>query len=95
MHCMEKVNNTIIWPKHHYYFITDASYRYWAIYMKPRDKYKTRFIIPYGLYAYLRMSKRLIGVLHTYSQFSNMVFDHLPKINTIRVEPSLIKDHDD
>lgn len=81
MHRIEEVN-TIIRPKHRCYFITNASNDYWAAQMKPGDEYKTSFVIPHRQYAYLWMSQGLVGAPHTYSQFSDMVFGHLPKTQT-------------
>lgn len=61
--------------------------------MKSGDKYKTGFITLYSQYMYLLMSQNLIDALHTYFQFSDIVFGHLPKIAIILAKPSLIKDH--
>lgn len=61
--------------------------------MKPGDEYKTGFVTPHGQYAYLRMGQGLIGALHTYSQFSDMVFGHLPKTSTATAQSTLIGDH--
>lgn len=52
IYCIEKVINTIIWPKHYCYFIINASNKYWAVYMKPKNKYKTGFITLYSQYGY-------------------------------------------
>lgn len=41
------------------------------------------------------MGQGLIGAPHTYSQFSDMVFGHLPKTAIISAQPSLIGDHGD
>lgn len=41
------------------------------------------------------MSQGLIDTLYTYSQFSNMVFKHLPKIETVLANVNLIRDHGD
>ena len=95
MHRIEEVIDTIIKPKHRCYFITDASNGYWAIRMKPGDEYKTGFVTPHDQYAYLQMGQGLIGAPHTYSQFSDMVFGHLPKTTTVPAQSSLIGDHGD
>ena len=93
MHRIEEVIDTIIRPKHRCYFITDASNGYWAVQMKPGDKYKTVFVTPHGQYAHLQMGQGLISALHTYSQFSDKVFGHLPKMDIIPAQLSLIGDH--
>lgn len=67
MHCIEKVIDTIIWPKHRCYFITDASNGYWVVRIKPGDEYKTGFVTPHGQYTYLRMGQGLVDAPHTYS----------------------------
>lgn len=83
MHHTKEVINTIIQPKHRCYFITDASNGYWAIQIKPGDNYKTGFVTPHGQYAYLRMDQGLIGAPYTYFQFSDMIFGHFLKTNTV------------
>lgn len=95
MHRIEEVIDTIIRPKHGCYFITDASRGYWAIRITPGNEYKTGFVTPHGQYAYLRMCQGLIGALHKYSQFSDMVFSHLLKTTTVSAQSSLIGDHGD
>ena len=95
MYRIEEVIDTIIRPKHHCYFITDASNGYWAVRMKPRDEYKTGFVTPHGQYAYLQIGQGLIGAPHTYSHVSDMVFRHLPKITTVPAQSSLIGDQGD
>ena len=83
MHLIEKVIDTIIWPKHRCYFITDASNGYWAVQIKPRNEYKTGFITPYGQYAYFQIGQSLINAFHIYSQLNDMVFGPFPKTDTI------------
>ena len=58
--------------------------------MKSGDEYKTGFVTLHGQYAYLRMGQGLIGAPHTYSQFSDMVFGHLPKTQESPVQARLI-----
>ena len=93
MHRIEEIIDTIIRLKHRCYFITNASNGYWAVRMKPGNEYKTGFVTPHSQYAYLWMGQRLIGASHIYSQSSDIVFGHLPKINTVSAQPSLIGDH--
>ena len=93
MHHIEEIIDTIIKPKHRCYFITDASNRYWVVQMKPEDEYKTGFVTPHSQYAYLQMGQGLIGAPHTYFQFNDMVFGHLPKTTTVPAQSSLIGDH--
>ncbi len=95
MHRIEKIIDTIIRPKHRCYFITDASNDYWAVRLKPGDEYKTGFVILHSQYVYLRIGQGLVGTPHTYSQFSDMVFEHLSKTQTIPAQSSLIGDHGD
>ena len=90
IHRIEKVIDTIIRPKHHCYFITDASNGYLAVGLKPGDQYKTGFVTPHSQYAYLGIGQGLVGAFHTYSQFSDMVFEHLPKTQVIPAQSSLI-----
>lgn len=47
--------------------------------MKPGDEYKTRFVTPYSQYIYLQIGQGFIDAPYIYSQFSNIVFSHLPK----------------
>ena len=63
--------------------------------MKLGDEYKTGFVTPHGQYSYLRMGQDLIGAPHTYSQFSDMVFGHLPKTSGASAKSTLIGDHGD
>ncbi len=79
MHRIEEVIDTIIRLKYRCYFITDASKGYWPVRMKPGDEYKTGFVTLHGQYTYLGMGQGLVGAPNTYSQFSNIVFGHLPK----------------
>ena len=51
--------------------------------MKPGNKYKTGFVTPHGQYAYLQIGQEFIGAPHTYFQFNDIVFGHLPKISTV------------
>ncbi len=95
MHRIEEVIDTINRPKHRCYFITDASNGYWAVRMKPGDEYKTGFVTSHGPYAYLRMGQGLVAAPHTYSQFSDMVFEHLPKTQATPTQSSLIEDNGD
>ena len=95
MHRIEKTIDTIIRPKHRCYFITDAFNGYWAVQMKLGDEYKTGFVTIHSQYAYLRMGQGLIGTLHTYSQFSDMVFGHLSKTQETPAQSTLIEDHAD
>ena len=92
---IEEVIDTIIRPKHRGYFITDAFKGYWAIRMNPEDEYKTGFVTPYGLYTYFRMGQGLVGALHTYFQFSDMVFGHIPNTQATPTPSSLIRDNGD
>ena len=41
------------------------------------------------------MGQGLIGAPHTYSQFTDMVFGHLPKTTIVPAQSSLIGDHGD
>lgn len=61
--------------------------------MKHGDEYKTGFVTPHGQHAYLRMVQGLLGAPHTYSQFSDMVFGHLPKTQATPAQSTLIGDH--
>lgn len=51
--------------------------------MKLRDKYKTGFVTSYNQYAYLQISQDFIDALYIYSQFNDIVFDHLFKTANI------------
>lgn len=59
--------------------------------IKSRDKYKTGFVTLHSKYTYLQMSQGLKGALHTYFQFSDIVFGHLPKTASIPSQSSLIE----
>lgn len=80
MHRIEDVIDVMIRPRYLVYFSSDASNSYWAIPMKPGDEYKTGVITPNGQYIYLRMGQGLKGACATYSQFGDMVFGPLPKV---------------
>ena len=41
----------------------------------------------------MQIGQGFVGAPHTYSQFSDMVFGHLPKITTVPAQSSLIRDH--
>lgn len=58
--------------------------------MKSRDKYKTGYFTHHGQYIYLEISQSLISALHIYSQFSDIIFKYLPKIDMILAQLFLI-----
>ena len=93
MHRMEEVLETIIKPKFSVFFSTDASNGYWAVPIKPGDEYKAGIVTPHGQYVYFRMGQGLKGALHTYSQFSDLVFGPLPKSPSKQAQGSIINDH--
>ncbi len=47
--------------------------------MNPGEEYKTGFVTAHGQYVYLRIGQSFLGAPHTNFQFSDMVFEHLPK----------------
>lgn len=93
MHYIEEIIDTIIRPKHYYYFITNASNGYWAIWMKSGDEYKTGFMTFHGQYTYLQIGQSLINAPHTYSQFSDMIFSPLSKSQESPAQAIPIKNH--
>lgn len=93
MHHITKVINIIIRPKYCYYLITDASNGYLAIWIKPRDEYKTGFVTLYDQYVYLQMDQDLIDASYTYSQFNNMIFGYLPKNQKSLAQAMFIRDY--
>lgn len=95
MHRIKEIIDTIIRPKHCCYFITDASNDYWTVRIKPKDGYKTGFVTPHGQYAYLKMGQGLVRAPHIYSQFSDMVFDYLPKTQETPAQLTPIGDQGD
>ena len=48
MHCIDEVLETIIRPRYTCFFSTDASNRYFAIRIKPEDKYKASIVTLYS-----------------------------------------------
>ena len=95
MHLVDEVLETVIKPTYTNWFIADASNGYWAVRIKPGDEHKAAFITPHGLYLYLRMGQGLKGAPHTYSQFTDLVFGPLPRMETIEKMPSVIGTHAD
>lgn len=94
-HRTEEVVETVIKPKFGVYFIADASNGYWAVPMKPGDEYKTGVVSPHGHYCYLRMGQGLKGASHTYAQFGDLTFGHLPKTEIVPAQDTILKDHGD
>ena len=83
MHRIDEVLETVIRPGYTCFFITDISNGYWAIPIRPGDEYKAGFVMPHGQYLYRQMGQGLKGGAHTYAQFTDLVFEPLPKSETI------------
>jgi hypothetical protein len=79
VHSLDEVVDVVLKDKFSVYFSADASCGYWAIPVKPGDEFKTAVITPHGQYAYMRMGMGLKNAMHTYAQFTDMVFGPIPK----------------
>jgi hypothetical protein len=76
------------------FFFIDAIWDYWVVIIKKKDVYKTRFISSHEQWAYLKMRMNLIESLHTYAQFTNLVFDFLSTIEDFSTQDTIIKNHE-
>ena len=92
MHRIDKVIDTLIKSKFKTFFCSDASNKYWAMLIKEGDEYKTGFVISYEQYIYLRMGQGLKGACATYSQFGDLTFEPLSKIEDVEVMFTIIDD---
>jgi hypothetical protein len=90
MHRIDEVLETVIRPGYTCFFSTDASNRYFAIKIKPEDEYKAGIVTPHSQYLYLHMRQGLRGALHTYAQFTDLVFSSLLKSKTQASMSSII-----
>ena len=80
----------MIKPKFIVYFTTDTSYRYQAVLIKPRDKYKAAVIALYRQYIYLQIGIGLKGAIYTYAQFIDLVFRLIPLVRSYLQLPLII-----
>ena len=62
--------------------------------IKEGDEYKTEFMTPYEQYIYLRMKQDLKGACATYSQFEDLTFELLSKIEDVEAILTIIDDQE-
>ena len=92
MHRIDEVIDTLIKSKFKVFFCSDASNEYWAMSIKEGDEYKTGFMTSHEQYIYLRIGQGLKGACATYSQFGDLTFELLSKIEDVEVIFTIIDD---
>lgn len=70
--------------------MSNAGNGYWVIPMRAKNCNKTGFINPNGLWVYLKMGQGLQDAAQSFSQFTDNVFEPLPKTQNTPQEPTLI-----
>ncbi|KAJ6125848.1 Ribonuclease H-like protein [Penicillium samsonianum] len=93
VHNFDEVVDVVLKSKFSTYFTADASCGYWAVPIKPGDEFKAVVITTHGQYAHRRMGISLKNAMHTYAQFTGMVFGQLPGSEGNSRQDSTIGDH--
>jgi hypothetical protein len=94
MHKIKEIINILMKSKFKAFFFIDATWDYWIVIIKKKNVYKTRFVLSHKQWAYLRMRMNLIESSHTYTQFTNLIFDLLSAIENFSAQDTIIKDHE-
>ena len=95
MHHLEGVLETLLRPKFKCFIHTNASNGHWAVPMRKEHKYKTGIVTPHSQYCYLQMRQGLKERLHTFLQFSDLVFGPISKGTNFEAQLTCIGDHRD
>jgi hypothetical protein len=76
------------------FFSIDATWKYWAIIIKKKNVYKTKFVSSHEQWVYLKMNTKLIESSYIYVQFTNLIFESLSIIEEFSAQKIIINDHE-